>query len=415
MKKIFACFLVAGSCVSCSVDSSQTIRYWVNEPVFTTAETFRRSIQITSGEHTITDCGKICLYNDHLYISEPGKGILIVDNTHPSQPQVKGYIEAPAHRDIIVRGQQLYVDALVDLVWFDLSNPSQPVLQGRSEDLFPGALPLIKNSYGYDYALCRKGIEQGKIVVGWQLKERRQQISYSDDQAEPQYSAPTPILSQGISANGAIKKPISRMALFGDYLYTIVNQTIQIVDLSEEVPQKITESFYVETVESVFPCHDKLFLGTPHGLMIYSLERPQRPVYCSKISPIYGCNPIVIHNDKVYASIHSGNLCGQNTNELLVIDVSDPQKPRIQESHPMNRPRGISMSNGSLFLCDDGLKIHPLGEADILPNTWLHFKGINGYNVVAFDRILIMITDHGLHQYEYTEGNLLPSSVIPIS
>ena len=66
MKKIVVLFLLAGLYMRCSVDSSQTIYYSVNEPVFSSPEAFRNSIKVTSKVQALYGCGEICFYNHYL-------------------------------------------------------------------------------------------------------------------------------------------------------------------------------------------------------------------------------------------------------------------------------------------------------------------------------------------------------------
>lgn len=416
MKKILILFLLTGLYTGCNVDSSQTIHYSVNEPVFTSSETFRHSIQITSRPHELENLGKICFHKDYLYISEPGKGIYIIDNTDPSHPQHKGYIEIPGHQESIIWDNRLYADALVDLVWFDLSNPSQPALQGRIENVFPDALPPIENEFGYDYELCRKGIEQNKIVTGWQLTERNQQNYYSNN---AEYATPSPTLSQGTFPNQTNRQNVSksRFSLYEHYLYTVINYQMNIIDLSGEKPEKTSEKIYIGNVENIFPYCDKLFMGMPMGLVIYSLEDPIHPVFCSQIAYIYGCNPIAVDRDLAYVSIHSGSLCGQNVNRLVIFDISDIKHPLEMASYAMNYPKGVSIDNGLLFLCDTGLKVFKTGNPQtFIADQLAYYPKIDGSNLIFFNHIMMLISDNGLYQYDYSDaGNIRLLSVIPIS
>jgi hypothetical protein len=414
MKKIIVVlFMLAGLWVGCNVDSSQTIRYRVNEPVFSSSETFRRSGRITSEARPLNACDNICFYDNYLYIADPNKGVHIIDNTHPEHPQAKGYIEIPGCQDLIVRDRQLYAAALVDLVWFDLSDPARPLLQGRAENLFPEALPATNNEYGYDYDRCRQGIAQGKIVTGWQLKERRQQSARNGAYSDSDYSL-SPVISQSNLINGAASFG-SHFSLHDRYLYAIVNNYIHIVDLSADRPEKVGENVHVGSVETVLSYRDRLFLGTPSGLLIYSVEDPQHPVSCSQISHVYGCNPIAVDNDVAYITIRSGNPCGQNTNELLLFDVGNPKQPLKLTSYPMKNPCGLNLRNGRLFLCEEGLKIFQIEAPDKLSAVPLgHYRETRAYNVIPFDDTLFLMADDGLYQYVYSGGEIRWISTLPI-
>ena len=74
----------------------------------------------------------------------------------------------------------------MDLVWFDISDPERPELEGRVENAFRYALPTIENGYGFDYNMCYSEEARAKgVVVGWEPKEREETIyhypSYGGD------------------------------------------------------------------------------------------------------------------------------------------------------------------------------------------------------------------------------------------
>lgn len=404
--------MLAGLWVGCSVDSSQTIHYRVNEPVFTSAETFRSSVRVVSEARSLSACGKIGFHNNHLYISDPGKGVHVIDNTDPAHPQSTGYVEVPGCQDFAIYDGRLYIDALIDLVWFDLTDPSHPTLQGRAENIFPDALPATGNEHSYDYELCQKGIAQGQIVTGWKLRERQQkyipEYAYSSSGRNEDI-----VISTGNS--NQTTSPSSRFSLYNNYLYAIVNNQINTLDLSADSPQKAEGTVHVGNVETTLLYRNKLFLGTPSGMKIYSIEEPQLPVYCSQISHVYGCNPMAIDNDLAYITVRSGNSCGQNTNELMIVDVSDSKQPQIHPSYTLKNPKGLSVHNGHLFLCDEGLKIFQIGQPESLLSSQIaHFKGANAYDVIPLTDTLFLIADNGLYQYNYADGGLRLVSVIPI-
>ena len=422
MKKTVVLFLLTGLFLRCSVDSLQTIYYSVNEPVFTSSTAFRNSIKVTANIHELDECGKICFYNDYLYISEPGKGIHIIDNTNPSLPQKKGYIEIAGNQDLVVRDNCLYADALVDLVWFDVSNPSQPVLKGRIENLFPEALPPIENEYGYDYTLCQAGIAQGKIVTGWQLKEHKQKNHYRSNSSESLYDFSAPTLTQGNPFGGTKRASTTCFSLYDDYLYTVANYQMNIMDLSGEKPEKAADNIFAGNAETVFSYRDKLFIGTPSGLTIYSIEDPLHPVFYSQIMHVYSnCNPFAVDEDLVYITILSGNLCGQTIDQLRIFDISDADSPTEVASYSMNSPKGLGINQGMLFLCDAGLKIFKTGDPKtLINNQFTYYTQVDGYDLLFFNNILLIIADDGLYQYDYSfysassnAGNIRLLSVIP--
>ena len=132
----------------------EVVRYAINEPVFMSISEFRNSVKVTDEVVPITKRGKICFYKDYLYISSPDKGIHIVDNRNPASPRIVGFVELIGNEDLSIKDDKLYADSYVDLVWFDISDPERPELEGRVENAFRYALPTIENGYGFDYNMC---------------------------------------------------------------------------------------------------------------------------------------------------------------------------------------------------------------------------------------------------------------------
>ena len=99
-------------------------------------------------------------------------------------------------------------------------------------------------------------------------------------------------------------------------------------------------------------------MGTPRCMLIYSVANPLKPEYVRAVWHVFGCDPVAVENDIAYVTIHSGNACGQTSNDLIIYDVSDVKDPRHIDTYAMKNPKGLGIDNGTLFLCDDGLKIY---------------------------------------------------------
>ena len=141
MKKILFLFSISLlALTACNDVVTEMVTYKVNEPIFMSTETFRNSVKVSKTPHTITGIGKMCFYNNYLYISEPQKGIHIINNSNPANPQSVGFIELLGNADLAIRNGLLYADSYIDLVWFDVSDPSNPALKGRLDSIFPTAL-----------------------------------------------------------------------------------------------------------------------------------------------------------------------------------------------------------------------------------------------------------------------------------
>ncbi|MDH6307718.1 hypothetical protein M2451_000167 [Dysgonomonas sp. PFB1-18] len=415
MKKIlFAIFIpLLYLSYGCSDDNYETYTYQINEPVFMDAKEFRNSVKVSTTPQEITNQGKICFYNGYLYISEPEKGIHIIDNRMPENPKNIGFIEILGNADLSVRENILYADAYVDLVWFDMTNPAKPELKGRLNDVFILALPTIENGAGYDYEMYHSQRAEKGVVVGWNLVERSVQIAKNKPGKYDDYASSE---SGGGKSNG-VNGSMSRFSLYKDYLYTVINNQMNIFKLTNDKPEMVNENIHIGwDVETIFNYGDNMFMGTPRGLIIYSVADPVKPEYQSAISHIFGCDPVVVDNNIAYVTIRTGNFCGQNANELLAIDVTDVKKPKNIASYAMKNPKGLGIDNNTLFLCDEGLKIYNSEDPQtLMANKLAHYEGMDGYDVIPYNNILMMIADDGLYQYDYSDlQNIKQISKFPI-
>jgi len=400
---------------ACEEKMTETVTYRINEPVVMDAAEFRNSVKVSRVPHELTGYGKISYYNGFLYMSEPGKGIHIINNQNPSDPQVVGYIELLGNADISVRDNILYADSYIDLVWFDVTDPSLPVLKGRLKNAFPDVLPVVENTAGIDYKMCQEYQSDNKIIVGWKEVERTEPVEdyWSNGgfwgwvrngmffSAEKFSDVASPSSGGGNSVNGSM----SRLIIYQKYLYSVMHNQMQIFDLSGTEPVKATQDIYVGwNVETIFSYQEFMFMGTPTGMLIYSVEDPLKPVFQSSIQHVFGCDPVVVEDDIAYVTIHSGNNCGQTSDALIIIDVKDKKQPKQLVSYSMTHPKGLGIDNKVLFVCDDGLKIFDAADPQkIMARNLAHYKGMAGYDVIPFNKVLMMIAEDGIHQYDYSD------------
>ena len=422
MKKAFLLFVLAGLLTACEYTYKEKVSYQINEPVFMSEATFRSSVKVTNEQRDISNYGKICFYNGYLFISESEVGIHILDNRNPAQPHNIGFIKLLGNADIAIKDNKLYADSFIDLVWFNISDPANPQLEGRLEDAFPEALPVVGNGYGCDYNMIydANGKRKGGIIVGWTLKQRVEDVEtrsnwwWAERSGDGAFFANS--ANKGSSMSSGVNGSMSRFTLYDKYLYAVINYQMWIFDLSETKPVD-KGSVYVGDVETIFSYKDKMFLGMPTGMSIYTVENPLKPERCSTIWHVLGCDPVVVDDDLAYVTVHSGNFCGQNNDELFIVDVKDVYHPVQLVSYRMINPKGLGIDNGLLFLCDDGLKVFKIVEPQLLmANQILHKKGMDGYDLIPYENVLMMIADNGLYQYDYSDlNNIKQLSVIPIN
>ncbi|HOU27563.1 MAG TPA: hypothetical protein PLD76_05865, partial [Paludibacteraceae bacterium] len=199
MKVIYVVIALLTSLLyACAPSTENTEKYSVNEPIFMDATEFRSSIAITQDVHPITSYGKISFYKGYLFVSEPQKGIHIINNTDAKNPQVVGYIELLGNADIAIKDDILYADSYIDLVWFDISTPATPLFVGRLENVFEQALPPLEDpSFGIDGSMVWDR-PSDQVIVGWTIATRTIKTSNSIFSGFPWWSSsdPTPIMAE---------------------------------------------------------------------------------------------------------------------------------------------------------------------------------------------------------------------------
>lgn len=123
--------LLEGCTDKCEVKTE----YVYLEPIYTTVQELRASIELTAPE-PLGVVGKIYLKDNFLFVNEPGKGIHIIDNRDPSQPAPKKFLKIPGNYDLAIKDNTLYADSYVDLIAFDISNINTIEEKGRLEGIF---------------------------------------------------------------------------------------------------------------------------------------------------------------------------------------------------------------------------------------------------------------------------------------
>ena len=82
----------------------------------------------------------------------------------------------------------------------------------------------------------------------------------------------------------------------------------------------------------------------------------------------------------------------------------------------MYNPKGLGIDNGTLFVCDKGLRVFDAKDPlTLLANELAHFKEMDGLDVIPYNNVLMMIADDGIYQYDYTDVTKIKLlSVLPI-
>lgn len=387
-----------------------TDKYMVNVPVYMERAEFKNAVKVTSAEE-ISQPGKIYLKDNYIFINENMKGIHVIDNSDPANPEIIAFVEIPGNVDMAVKDSILYADSFTDLVALDISDINNIHEVNRIDSIFPYIIPqpAVDNQLPFGQVEPDKG-----IVVGWETMEVQEEVASNvnlfptfnrfeflasaSNSKVSYYTNGSPAMSVGIGGS------MARFTILNNFLYTVDRSNLRAFDIDNLVsPLLVADISIGWNIETIFPYQNKLFFGTQTGMIIYDISNPVVPVYKSTYSHVKSCDPVVVNGQFAYVTLRAGNLCGEATSQLDVIDISNVLNPQWEQSYPMQEPYGLGIDNQTLFVCDGvaGLKVYNAEDPqNLIKLAW--FDNVNAFDVIPFNGILLMIGKEGLYQYDYS-------------
>lgn len=203
--------------------------------------------------------------------------------------------------------------------------------------------------------------------------------------------------------------------IMGDHLYTIGGSShLKVADISDpsnpEFKKTIQTGFGIETV---FPHGNELFIGSQNGMYIFDTSDPENPQMLSFYQHMFSCDPVVADERFAYITMNSvwGN-CGQNGNQLQIVDLADLRNPIMVFSKDMESPRGLSIQNDTLVICDNGLKVFKV-SGDRTNISFVKTFNIKATDIISLGNHWLVIGDNGLYQYQIKNNEIkLLSSIL---
>jgi hypothetical protein len=393
---VFLMFLLS----SCMKDKL-TKTYTIYTPVYKTKQEVLASVKFAAPQ-TISSPGKIYIFGKYVFLNELNKGVHVIDNTNASSPKVIGFINIPGNVDIAVKGDMLYADMYADLLTIDISDPTKTKLLKTIPKLFP------ERFYGLGYTT-----DTSKIIVDWLRKDTTVDINNEFNYggcptcmfASSSYSAD----KSSSTATGGIGGSMARFTIVNDYMYTVGQSDLSILSISNNADPVIVGTQRIGmNIETIYPFKDKLFIGSSAGMFIYNITSPSRPARESEFSHARACDPVIADDNYAYVTLRTGSWCAGTTNTLDVIDIANITSPRLVKTYQLKNPHGLSKDGDLLFICDgtDGLKLYNASNVSDL-KLLDHVKDLETYDVIAWNKLLMVVSRTGLHQYDYSDGKTM--------
>jgi hypothetical protein len=417
---MFLLFLIT----SCTDKIYET--FTANAPVYMSYEDLRSAVKM-SVPREINKPGKIYFKDQYVLVNEMMKGVHVIDVSDPSNPQNKGFIEIPGNVDIAIKDNILYADSYIDLVSIDVSNFDNLKETGRVQQVFPYTLPPYDNKYPIGRIEQEKG-----VVVGWEVKSIRQEIEqryypvyyrFENASMDKNYWSAGGIggATGGAGPTYGVGGSMARFGLYEDYLYIVNNSSLMTFKLKSSTEASLLNTSYLGwNAETIYIADKHLFLGTQNGLLVQSLEVPERPSPVGSFTHMTSCDPVVIKGDLAFVTLKGGTTCrGGTLNQLDVIKMSDGySKFNLLKSYPMYGPQGLGIDGDLLFVCDGeaGLKIYDAADPlTISDHPIASFPSINAYDVIPMNNYLFLVGEDGFLLYDYKNlQDIKQIGIIPV-
>ena len=449
---LFRCHTLRTTCIrsSCTVNVQKPheYAYWYI-PRQISHQEFHDSFKVEP-PRAIQRRGKIYVQGELLLMSEPGRGVHIFDNANPRRPRGVAFLNVIGNHDVAMRGGILYADSYTDLLAIEVGKDAGAIrLASRTADVFPrspvlawppdgpmagvappdpGRGPVVDYEPRMsDKEMCRRyGCKKKGPLWGIGFDWLTDAIRFCFSCLAPPRPAtfktsggPGPAPSPGTAGGKAGSQ--AAFAVVDDVLYVLTGSRLGVYSLARpRRPAFMTRVRLRQDVETIFPRpgRDLLFFGTENGMLIYDIKNRALPRFLSFARHIRGCDPVVVKGTTAYVTVRNDQpRCPGATNVLQVFDVRDPTQPRIMARFDLSAPAGLGVAGDRLYVTDGsrGLRVYDIREPG-RPVSRGRISGIKaGYDVIPYGGILFVVAGHGLYQYAMRGFELDRLSRIPIA
>ena len=379
MNKFFAllCFtLFLTGCLE--DDCNETLTYTSYHPIVLSASEWRSDEFQHTAPDEVCDPSGFYVYGDILFVLDRSKGLHIIDNTDNANPRPLKFLQIPGGEGLAVRNNILYVNQYIDLLAFDLSDPTEPEFLSRTENVFDPYSNFATGLMGDGEVTV--GYTEGTETVevdcnspwynqGWGY---RGGVFFAQDiiTLDAAFSSATNNFTPSPESVG-VGGSLARFTINQGTLYAVDETSLRVFGLDNPAEPRFEGINPMGWgIETIFPYEDMLFIGSTTGMHIYGIENPLSPQHYSTVEHVRSCDPVVVQNDMAYVTMWGGSDCGNVQDQLMVIDVSNPRSPETLQMLPMSNSHGLGVDDDKLFLCSgpEGLKVLDILEDGTVGN-----------------------------------------------
>jgi hypothetical protein len=138
-------------------------------------------------------------------------------------------------------------------------------------------------------------------------------------------------------------------------------------------------------------------------MFIYNVVNADAPAPAGQFEHARSCDPVIADDNYAYVTLRSGTECEGFTNQLEIINLKNGN-PVLEKTYSMKNPHGLSKDGNLLFICDGAAGLKLYNAADVL-NLQLvsEVSDIETFDVIAMNKIALVVTKDGLYQYSYAD------------
>ncbi|GAC1602138.1 MAG: hypothetical protein NVS3B8_13730 [Chitinophagaceae bacterium] len=362
-------------------------------PVYKKLSEVRAAVQ-SNAAMPVSNTGKLYIKDIWIFLNEQGKGIHVIDNSNPAHPVKTAFINIPGNMDMSVKGNILYADLYCDLAAINISDPGHINVAKYLTNAFPekSSNPAASNP------------DSINIITGWISRD----TIVDCESATACFNCGLPYFSTAQSASSQVKAvsgvagSMARFATVDNYLYAVSTSSLNIIDINEAAnPLFVQRKPIGWSIETIFPYHNRLYIGAGNSMSVYDLQNPADPHQLSWSGHWCSGDPVVADDNYAYVTLHEANVCGSKVNQLEIYNLNTPNNPVLVKVYPLASPLGLSKDGNLLFICDEGLKIYDVSDGGDI-KLLKHYPGFETYDVIASNGIAYVVAKDGLYQYDYT-------------
>ena len=308
-----------------------------------------------------------------LLVNEVGEGWHLIDNTDPGAPRIEAFWQVPGASQLAFVGARVVTNRYGDLVAAEFDGAGGLRVVAEAADAFASryGFPSYPDSVivGYREVTQAFTYDEGNGVwgCGWgAFDAAAQSLGWRggfarglSENADLAFADSRDALGAGapdFTASGSL----SRFTSYGEHVYAVTDSRLSAFRLADTIAKIDLEAspdpyrYYIWDAETAVVTDAVLYIGTPTGMHVFTLDDPSYPTFASTYTHTRGCDPVAVEGNRAAVTVRDGRECRseRDVNRLYILDVTDPQTPRELSRTPMRHPHGVAIDGDRLFVCD---------------------------------------------------------------